>query len=79
MIQLLFCQQFEFFIALKKISLLHYSYSLSSFLAHGSDEAPPSVGKIMSVQATGGIIAGATASCITTPLDTIKTRLQVFI
>ncbi|KAL6135494.1 hypothetical protein ACLB2K_067722 [Fragaria x ananassa] len=48
-----------------------------SFLAHGSDEAPPSVGKIMSVQATGGIIAGATASCITTPLDTIKTRLQV--
>nr|AFK36496.1 unknown [Medicago truncatula] len=31
----------------------------------------------MLVQAAGGIIAGATASCITTPLDTIKTRLQV--
>lgn len=31
----------------------------------------------MLVQAAGGIFAGATASCITTPLDTIKTRLQV--
>lgn len=41
------------------------------------DEASPSVQKIMLVQAAGGIIAGATASCITTPLDTIKTRLQV--
>ncbi|KAK2359600.1 hypothetical protein P8452_63774 [Trifolium repens] len=41
------------------------------------DEVSPSVPKIMLVQAAGGIIAGATASCITTPLDTIKTRLQV--
>ncbi|KAI9120375.1 hypothetical protein K1719_007408 [Acacia pycnantha] len=40
-------------------------------------EGKPSVSKIVLVQATGGIIAGATASCITTPLDTIKTRLQV--
>ncbi|KAK6128608.1 hypothetical protein DH2020_037651 [Rehmannia glutinosa] len=39
--------------------------------------AAPSEGKIMLVQAAGGIIAGATASCVTTPLDTIKTRLQV--
>ncbi|KAJ8774952.1 hypothetical protein K2173_019956 [Erythroxylum novogranatense] len=48
-------------------------------LGHGSDfeGTPPSNMKIMFVQATGGIIAGATASCITTPLDTIKTRLQV--
>ncbi|CAN4079486.1 unnamed protein product [Withania somnifera] len=37
----------------------------------------PSQGKIVAVQAAGGMIAGATASCITTPLDTIKTRLQV--
>ncbi|PHT56970.1 hypothetical protein CQW23_05456 [Capsicum baccatum] len=37
----------------------------------------PSQGKIVAVQAAGGIVAGATASCITTPLDTIKTRLQV--
>ncbi|KAL4652804.1 hypothetical protein ACB092_01G257900 [Castanea dentata] len=40
------------------------------------EEAAPSQSKIVLVQATGGIIAGATASCITTPLDTIKTRLQ---
>ncbi|KAJ0043762.1 hypothetical protein Pint_18975 [Pistacia integerrima] len=48
-------------------------------LGHGKDleKAPPSHGTIALVQATGGIIAGATASCITTPLDTIKTRLQV--
>lgn len=38
----------------------------------------PTEGKIMLVQAAGGIVAGATASCVTTPLDTIKTRLQVF-
>ncbi|KAF5480154.1 hypothetical protein F2P56_000920 [Juglans regia] len=50
-----------------------------SLLDQGIDhgEVAPSQSKIMSVQATGGIIAGATASCITTPLDTIKTRLQV--
>ncbi|KAK4426259.1 Solute carrier family 25 member 44 [Sesamum alatum] len=39
--------------------------------------AAPSQEKIMSVQAAGGIFAAATASCITTPMDTIKTRLQV--
>ncbi|KAG9134820.1 hypothetical protein Leryth_001120, partial [Lithospermum erythrorhizon] len=37
----------------------------------------PSLWSVVSVQAAGGIFAGATASCITTPLDTIKTRLQV--
>ncbi|KAL2523005.1 Mitochondrial substrate carrier family protein [Forsythia ovata] len=34
-------------------------------------------GPLSWLQAGGGIFAGATASCITTPLDTIKTRLQV--
>lgn len=33
----------------------------------------------MMVQAGGGTFAAAAASCITTPLDTIKTRLQVWI
>ncbi|GAB4832418.1 hypothetical protein Ancab_006435 [Ancistrocladus abbreviatus] len=41
------------------------------------EEATPSVWKIVCVQGAGGVVAGATASCITTPLDTIKTRLQV--
>ncbi|KAJ7974291.1 Solute carrier family 25 member 44 [Quillaja saponaria] len=41
------------------------------------EEAVPSLRKIILAQAGGGIIAGATASCISTPLDTIKTRLQV--
>ncbi|URD97662.1 Solute carrier family 25 member [Musa troglodytarum] len=47
-------------------------------LGHGNDkENVPSQSKIVCVQASGGIIAGAVASCVTTPLDTIKTRLQV--
>lgn len=48
-------------------------------LGHGTEsEVPsPSESTLILVQGAGGIIAGATASCITTPLDTIKTRLQV--
>ncbi|KAF9663851.1 hypothetical protein SADUNF_Sadunf17G0095000 [Salix dunnii] len=48
-------------------------------LCQGTDHegADPSESTIMLVRATGGIIAGATASSITTPLDTIKTRLQL--
>ncbi|XP_022850795.1 solute carrier family 25 member 44-like isoform X2 [Olea europaea var. sylvestris] len=49
-----------------------------SLLGYGTehDGPAPTQGTIMLVQAGGGIFAGATASCITTPLDTIKTRLQ---
>ncbi|KAK8957272.1 Mitochondrial carnitine/acylcarnitine carrier-like protein [Platanthera zijinensis] len=48
-------------------------------LGHSSEheETAPSPLQIVSVQAAGGVIAGAVASCVTTPLDTIKTRLQV--
>lgn len=55
--------------------------SISKLLDNGTEHGgpAPSQGKIVSVQAAGGIIAGATASCITTPLDTIKTRLQVLL
>lgn len=49
-----------------------------SLLGYGNEhQGTPSLGKIVCVQAAGGVVAGATASCITTPLDTIKTRLQV--
>ncbi|CAH9088796.1 unnamed protein product [Cuscuta epithymum] len=40
-------------------------------------ELDPSDGMIVAVQAAGGIVAGATASLVTTPFDTLKTRLQV--
>ncbi|XP_077215384.1 uncharacterized protein LOC143849952 [Tasmannia lanceolata] len=43
----------------------------------GQKEYVPSQSTIVMVQAGGGIVAGTVASCITTPLDTIKTRLQV--
>ncbi|XP_054785021.1 uncharacterized protein LOC129291584 isoform X2 [Prosopis cineraria] len=48
-------------------------------IGHGTEyeEGTPRLQKLMLVQGAGGIIAAATASCITTPLDTIKTRLQV--
>ncbi|KAL9263122.1 Solute carrier family 25 member 44-like protein [Drosera capensis] len=49
-----------------------------TLLNRGSENetVAPSQLEIASVQAAGGVVAGATASFITTPLDTIKTRLQ---
>ncbi|GLT60257.1 hypothetical protein SLA2020_330290 [Shorea laevis] len=40
-------------------------------------EKKPSHTEMVTVQATAGMIAGACSSVITTPIDTIKTRLQV--
>lgn len=37
----------------------------------------PSTLEVVSVQAIGGVIAGASSSIATTPMDTVKTRLQV--
>lgn len=42
-----------------------------------SDAPKPSQWEVVSVQAAGGIVAGAVASVATTPMDTVKTRLQV--
>ncbi|KAM5568600.1 solute carrier family 25 member 44 [Rosa sericea] len=41
------------------------------------DQQKPSHMEMVTVQATAGMMAGALSSVITTPIDTIKTRLQV--
>ncbi|KAK9086236.1 hypothetical protein Syun_028630 [Stephania yunnanensis] len=47
-------------------------------LGYGNDaDKKPSQTEIVTVQATAGMLAGACSSIFTTPIDTIKTRLQV--
>ncbi|XP_022722579.1 solute carrier family 25 member 44-like [Durio zibethinus] len=47
-------------------------------LGYGHDaEKKPSHMEMVTVQATAGMVAGACSSVITTPIDTVKTRLQV--
>eukprot|EP00257_Ricinus_communis_P025718 XP_025013132.1 solute carrier family 25 member 44 isoform X1 [Ricinus communis] len=47
-------------------------------LGYGEDkEKKPSDMEMVTVQATAGMMAGACSSIITTPVDTVKTRLQV--
>lgn len=41
-------------------------------------EKKPSHMEMVTVQATAGMVAGACSSVITTPIDTVKTRLQVY-
>lgn len=40
-------------------------------------ERKPSHMEMVTVQATAGMVAGACSSILTTPIDTVKTRLQV--
>lgn len=40
-------------------------------------ERKPSHLEMATVQASAGIVAGACSSVVTTPIDTVKTRLQV--
>ncbi|KAI3423354.1 uncharacterized protein J3R85_011088 [Psidium guajava] len=46
-------------------------------LGYNNEMEKPSHAEMVTVQATAGLLAGACSSIITTPLDTVKTRLQV--
>ncbi|KAF8039008.1 hypothetical protein BT93_B1527 [Corymbia citriodora subsp. variegata] len=46
-------------------------------LGYEDEMEKPSHAEMMTVQATAGLLAGACSSIITTPVDTVKTRLQV--
>ncbi|GAB4844678.1 hypothetical protein Ancab_038080 [Ancistrocladus abbreviatus] len=51
--------------------------ALRRLLCYGTNvRAALSIWKIVLVQGASGVVASATASCITTPLDTVKNRLQ---
>ncbi|KAH9569098.1 hypothetical protein CY35_03G114300 [Sphagnum magellanicum] len=43
----------------------------------GKEKQPPSQAEVVLVQASGGVVAGGTSALATTPMDTVKTRLQV--
>ncbi|KAI6685124.1 hypothetical protein NL676_031037 [Syzygium grande] len=46
-------------------------------LGYKDEMEKPSHAEMVTVQATAGLLAGACSSIITTPVDTVKTRLQV--
>lgn len=63
-----------------------YNFGLNSYfifliirsLGYRDDtEKKPSPAEMVGVQATAGMVAGACSSVLTTPIDTVKTRLQV--
>lgn len=56
---------------------LLFSFSVRSLGYQNDAEKKPSQLELVTVQATAGTLAGACSSIITTPIDTIKTRLQV--
>ncbi|ESR32521.1 mitochondrial substrate carrier family protein [Citrus sinensis] len=45
-------------------------------LGYGDDMEKPSQSEMITVQASAGMVAGACSTVITTPIDTVKTRLQ---
>ena len=58
---------------------LLFSFSVRSLGYQNDAEKKPSQLELVTVQATAGTLAGACSSIITTPIDTVKTRLQVYL
>ncbi|KAL2894521.1 Mitochondrial substrate carrier family protein J [Bienertia sinuspersici] len=53
-------------------------YTIWRSLGYRDDiEKKPSSVEMVSVQASAGLVVGALSSVVTTPIDTVKTRLQV--
>ncbi|KAL6535654.1 hypothetical protein OROMI_027028 [Orobanche minor] len=59
------------------LSFSWQSMSRSSLGYKDDFEKKPSHIELVAVQASAGMVAGACSSVITTPIDTVKTRLQV--
>lgn len=57
--------------------MLSFAYDIRSMGYRDDLEKKPSHAEMVVVQATAGTVAGACSSVITTPIDTVKTRLQV--
>lgn len=60
------------------ISVTDFIFNLRSLDYSDDMEKKPSHMEMVTVQATAGMLAGACSSVITTPIDTVKTRLQVY-
>lgn len=52
-------------------------FLITRSLGYGDDMEKPSQSEMITVQASAGMVAGACSTVITTPIDTVKTRLQV--
>lgn len=59
------------------IILFFFSWNLRSLDYSDDMGKKPSHMEMVTVQATAGMLAGACSSVVTTPIDTVKTRLQV--
>lgn len=61
------------------LSCLCFAYNFRNLGYKDEADKKPSLIEMVTVQASAGMAAGAVSSVITTPLDTVKTRLQVSI
>lgn len=56
---------------------LQSTVSIPQSAHQGSPSSKPSTSAIMAVQTTSSVMAGCTSALVTTPLDLIKTRIQI--